>query len=141
MARPADQVISLAVEKDVKEGAAGEDGALDVAGLAGEVEADRVEYSEEDEEARIGGMVLEATKSGVVAVLDLMRKEAENAMFQWWCADAIASLCAGNGEFAVYVLCRNAGVGCMAGCGAARGLVRVCAPVWRADSDGMRRCL
>lgn len=98
VARPADQVISLAVEKDVKEGAAGADGTVDVEGLAGEVEADRVEYSEEDEEARIGGLVLEATKRGVVSVLDLMRKEADNPMFQWWCSDAIASLCAGNGE-------------------------------------------
>jgi hypothetical protein len=46
-----------------------------------------------------------ATDGGVAGVLGLMKKHASDAEFQWWCCDALASLCAGNEDnrAAVYV--------------------------------------
>jgi hypothetical protein len=47
----------------------------------------------------VGDQVSAAVASGgVTAVLLVMRENESDAEFQWWCCDALASLCAGNEE-------------------------------------------
>jgi len=45
---------------------------------------------------------------GVPAVLELMKENAVDSVHQWWCCDAIAGLCAGNGEASLDPGFRNA---------------------------------
>lgn len=54
----------------------------------------------------VGDVVSKVSKEGgVKGVLALMKEHATDAEYQWWCCDAIASLCAGSEEnrSAVYV--------------------------------------
>jgi hypothetical protein len=53
----------------------------------------------------VSDVVSKAAAEGAKAVLGVMREHASDAEFQWWCCDALASLCAGNEEnrAAVYV--------------------------------------
>lgn len=39
-----------------------------------------------------------AAREGIAAVLKLMRAHENDAVYAGWCCDAIAGLCAGNGE-------------------------------------------
>lgn len=92
--RPADQVVDIEAQKAVEEAKAA---AGDVDAVLNEVQAEEVEFDDDELERRAGTEVLQvAQKDGIVGVLNLLRSKPDDTNTQWWCLDAVASLCVGK---------------------------------------------